>query len=180
VTEEDRVRWNLRHAAAAALSIEAPAHLAHVEQLLPRTGDALDLACGRGAGSVWLAARGLTVTGLDVSPVAIESARSLASRYGLATRCRFDVVDLDDGLPEGPPVDLILSHLFHDPHLATAIVERLRPRGILAIATLSEVGASPGRFRATRGELLDSFAELDTLADDEHRGHASLVGRKRA
>jgi len=104
-------------------------------------------------------------------------ARQLATESGAADRCRFDVFDLDKGLPEGPPVDLLFCHLFRDPGLDHAIVERLAPGGILAMAALSEVGADPGRFRVGPGELREAFGSLDLLVDGEEEGVAWIVAR---
>jgi len=128
-------------------------------------------------GTVWLARRGLDVWGLDVSPVAIAQARDLAARNGVGDRCRFDVVDLDDGLPAGSPVDVILCHKFRDRRLDQAIIERLAPGGLLAIAVLSEVGAAPGPFRAVAGELPAAFADLNLVAAGEAEGYAWLLAR---
>ena len=147
------------------------------EHLFPTAGRALEVACGRGRGAVWLAGRGLDYWGFDISPVAVSLAEDLAERSGVGGRCRFDVVDLDDGLPEGPPVDVVLCHFFRDPRLDRAIIERLAPGGLLAMAVCSEVGAGPGPFRAGRGELRASFAELEVLAEDEQSGEAWLLAR---
>jgi hypothetical protein len=92
-------------------------------------------------------------------------------------RCRFEVVDLDDGLPAGPPVDVVLCHKFRDRRLDDAIIGRLAPGGLLAIAVLSEVGAAPGPFRAAPGELPAAFARLDRIADGEGQGYAWLLAR---
>jgi hypothetical protein len=75
----------------------------------------------------------MNVRGFDVSPVAIGQARDLARRSRVSDRCRFDVVDLDHGLPTGPPVDVIVSHKFWDRRLDRAILGRLAPGGLLAI-----------------------------------------------
>lgn len=152
--EADRRRWDERYAAKGPpplSSVAPPGVFAGHAEVFPAAGRALDLACGQGTGAVWLAARGLQVVGFDVSPVAIGHARELAQRAGVRDRCRFDVVDLDAGLPAGPPVDVILCCKFRDPRLDRAITERLAPGGLLAIAALSEVGASPGPFRALAG-----------------------------
>ena len=127
---------------------------------------------------MWLAARGITYHGVDVSPVAVDLARDLAERHGLAARCRFEVFDLDEGLSPGEPVDLILSYLFFDYRLAGSMIERLQPGGLLAIATLSEVGSGPGPHRAAPGELIRLFGTLDRLAGDEADGYAWLIGQK--
>src|SRR5690606_42016600 len=60
----------------AALPI-SPSTFAHLEGLLPRAGVAMEVACGRGEASVWLALGGLEVWASDVSPVAIQAARRL-------------------------------------------------------------------------------------------------------
>lgn len=144
-------------------------------ELFPHTGSALDLACGRGGASVWMAARGLTVLGVDVSPVAVSAARELAAAAGAAQRCRFEVTDLDDGLPPGDPVDVLMCNRFRDPRLYPAMAARLAPGGLLAISVLSEVGSSGGAFRAARGELRAAFGGLQVVADGEGDGVAWLV-----
>jgi SAM-dependent methyltransferase len=183
LSEDDRRRWDARHAeteTAATVHAMPPPLFAPFEDLFPTRGLALELACGRGQCAVWLARRGMEVYGIDVSPVAIELARDLAARSGVADRCRFDAVDLDAGLPAGPPADLILCHLFRDARLDRSILDRLAIGGLLAIAALSEVGARPGRFRAGSGELRDAFRELELLAHGEGEGHAWLLGRRRS
>jgi 2-polyprenyl-3-methyl-5-hydroxy-6-metoxy-1,4-benzoquinol methylase len=148
--------------------------------VFPTAGHALDLACGQGLGAVWLARRGLDVWGLDVSPVAIGQAQDLARRSGVGDRCQLAVIDLDHGLPVGPPVDVILCHKFRDRRLDRAIVGRLAPGGLLAITALSEVGATPGPFRVAPRELLAAFAELDLIAAGEGQGEAWLLARARS
>lgn len=178
MAETDRARWDERHADRGPGPVDVPAVFAAYQDLFPSTGRALDLACGQGGASVWLARRGLDVLGVDVSPVAIERARKLAADNGVGARCRFEVADLDDGLPPGPPVDVILCHKFRDRRLDAAIVERLAPGGLLAISALSEVGAKPGPFRVTAGELPAAFASLEQITAEEGDGEAWLLARK--
>ncbi len=180
MAEADRQRWDERYATQAPPSVDAvgpPPFLAPHADVLPAAGRALDLACGPGLAAAWLAMRGLRVEGFDVSPVAVARARELARRAGVSDRCRFEVVDFDDGLPAGPSVDVILCHRFRDRRLDHAIIERLAPGGLLAMAVLSEVGAAPGPFRAVAGELPAAFAELDVVAAGEGRGEAWLLAR---
>ena len=156
---------------------ELPVVFAPFAEHFPRSGAALELACGTGSAAVWLAARGLVVWGLDISNVAIDQARERAARHGVWQRCRFSAVDLDDGLPPGRAVDIVLCHRFRDPHLYSAIADRLAPGGVLAICVLSEVGAAPGRFRAAAGELTTAFHRLQPIAADEAAGQAWLLAR---
>jgi SAM-dependent methyltransferase len=182
VTRKDQCRWDARYrsqARPAAGAVEPPGVFAAYANVFPTSGRALDLACGQGLGAVWLARRGLDVWGLDISPVAIGRARNLARRDGVDDRCRFDAADLDDGLPAGPPVDVILCHNFRDRRLDRAIIARLAPGGLLAIAVLSEVGAAPGPFRAAPGELSAAFADLEEIVAGEGEGRAWLLARAR-
>ena len=146
VTEADRIHWDERYAGIGMAPVDAdgPPLFAPYEHLFPSAGRALELACGRGRCAVWLARRGLEVWGVDVSPVAIGLARELADRSGVGGRCRFDPVDLDAGLPDGPPVDLILCYFFRDARLDDQIVKRLAPGGLLAIAALERCRCWPG------------------------------------
>jgi SAM-dependent methyltransferase len=179
---EDRQRWDQRYAGRDLARVDQagmPSIFAACADLLPRAGHALELACGRGHAALWLAARGLQVHAVDISPVAIGQARSLLARSGYAERVRFEVCDLDQGLPAGPPCALLLCHNFRDARLDQPMLQRLAPGGILAIATLSNVGAAhPGSFRARPGELRRAFAALELLAEGERDGKAWLVGRQ--
>ncbi|OBB32614.1 SAM-dependent methyltransferase [Mycolicibacterium peregrinum] len=181
MSQKDRARWDAAYADWEPDRVPALPEVfsGHADQF-PASGSALDIACGTGRAAVWLAQRGLTVSGFDVSTVAITQARATAASHGVADRCRFEVADLDDGLPAGPQVDVVLCHRFRDPGLYPALAARLRPGGLLAICVLSEVGAEVGRFRAAVGELEASFAGLEQLGAAEGDGQAWLVARASA
>jgi SAM-dependent methyltransferase len=188
MSSEDQDRWDRRyldteraeseHAdteCAEAADLEPPAGFRAVVDMLPDVGVALDVACGAGEGSVWLAQRGLDVLGVDVSPVAVDLARRLATSWGVEANCRFVAHDLDLGLPTTSTIDLITCHLFSAPNLDAEILERLALGGTLAIAVLSEVGGETGPFRAKPGELLERFGALDVRHHEELDGRATLV-----
>ena len=177
MSEEDRRRWDERHAEAGIAEVDAGA-FAPIEHLFPVQGRALEIACGRGETAVWLAYRGLDVHAVDISPVAIDLAGELALRSGVSDHLWFEVWDLDDGLPPGPPVDLVVCHMFRVPDLDRPMIDRLAPGGLLAVASLSEVGGEAGRFRARPRELRDAFETLKILAYDEGDGLAYFLGRK--
>src|SRR5260221_10156924 len=67
------------------------------EEKVP-AGRAIDLGCGTGANAVWLAQQGFDVTGVDISPLAIERANARAQAAGVS--CRFLVADLSAPPPE--------------------------------------------------------------------------------
>ena len=181
MSAEDRLRWDGVYAQRGALDldeVDLPTVFTPFEQEFPVGGQALELACGSGRAAVWMARRGLDVVGVDASEVAIGQARERAEHWQAADRCRFEVVDLDQGLPPGPPADVIVCHRFRAPLLNDAVIERLAPGGLLAIALLSEVDAAPGPYRATAGELDSAFATLRVIGSGEGQGIAWLVARK--
>ena len=177
MSARDRLRWDTAYTEGDAEPVVAlPAVFGPVEEVFPRAGVALDIACGTGGAAIWLAQRGLRVHAVDVSAVAIARARRFAEQS--AAPVDFDVVDLDAGLPPGEPVDMLLCHKFRDTALYGSMIARLKAGGLLAICVLSEVDAAPGRFRAVAAELRSAFGDLDVIADGEGGGQAWLVGRR--
>lgn len=80
-------------------------------------GHALDLGCGEGGDALWLAARGWTVTGLDLSPTALARAEAATRATGLADRVRWEVADLADPAtwPGDGPYDLVTACFLQTP-----------------------------------------------------------------
>lgn len=181
MSAQDRLHWDQTYASRGGPdpgTVAVPADFTAFAEEFPTEGTALDIACGRGGGAVWLARRGLQVWGMDVSEVALGQARDLAEHWQVSDRCRFSAADLDDGLPAGPPVDVIVCHRFRAPDLTTAIIDRLKPGCLLAVSVLSEVGAGPGRYRAAPGELVAAYAGLATVAAGEGDGISWLLARR--
>lgn len=181
MSQKDRIRWDDRYMengpAMASDAFPLPLFSSHAHQF-PTHGQALDLACGRGKAAVWFAQRGMNVYGFDISPAAIDHARELAETVGVSDHCHFEVFDLDDGLPETFSVDLLICHNFRNPDLYNDMQARLAPGGLLALVTLSEVQAGPGRFRAKPGELESAFSDLEKICAGEENGRAWLLARK--
>lgn len=76
--------WNARYAERERIWSGRP-NTALVDTVSPlAAGRALDLGCGEGADSIWLAERGWKVTGVDVSTTAIERAQAEASARELS------------------------------------------------------------------------------------------------
>ncbi len=108
--------------------------ITEVEGLTP--GTALDVGCGEGADSVWLAERGWQVTGLDVSGVALDRARGWAAEKGVdVTWVRSGL--LEAGLAEGsfdlvsvfyPPMSRTPDH-----EIESALADLVAPGGTLLV-----------------------------------------------
>jgi SAM-dependent methyltransferase len=83
-------------------------------------GKALDVGCGEGGDAIWLAERGWTVVGLDLSSVALERAAAAAAERGVGERCTWVTGDVTDGsiasgLGTDGGFDLVTSHYVHEP-----------------------------------------------------------------
>jgi SAM-dependent methyltransferase len=91
----------------------------------------LDLGCGSGAVTAWLAARGADVTALDLSPASIECTRNVLETLGLPVRAvcdSFPSASLETGSFDRIAGRYVLHHL--DLRIVgPALAELLRPGG---------------------------------------------------
>jgi 2-heptyl-1-hydroxyquinolin-4(1H)-one methyltransferase len=77
-------------------------------------GDVLDAGCGEAAVSLYLAARGISTVGLDLSPTAITLAREEAAKRGLTSNTSFEVADISAFTSyDGRFGTIVDSTLFH-------------------------------------------------------------------
>ena len=78
--DDAREFWDKRYGAPEYIFGTEPNRFLASQQSLFRPGDrVLDVACGEGRNSVWLASLGCDVLGVDVSPLALEKAERLAT-----------------------------------------------------------------------------------------------------
>lgn len=110
-----------------------------------RAGTALDLGCGEGGDALWLAARGWSVTGVDLSATAIARARDAARNT--AVEATFIAGELDDA--DLGAFDLVTASFLHswDPEfsritLLRAAMRHVAPGGRLLV--VSHLGTAPG------------------------------------
>mgnify|MGYP001215786739 FL=1 len=100
----DRQRWDARYRAGAYAQRHWPsAYLQQLQQddVIPHSGRALDVACGRGRNSLFLVSLGLRVDALDVSAVAIAQAANTAIGQQLRVNWQCsDVLELSHRLPQ--------------------------------------------------------------------------------
>lgn len=101
-------------------------------------GAALDLGCGPGGDTMWLARHGWRVTAVDIAATAVDRVRAVATEAGLSDLVTTERHDLGETFPAGT-FDLISAQYFHTPfHLDRAGVLRtaahvLRPDGLLLV-----------------------------------------------
>jgi SAM-dependent methyltransferase len=115
-----------------------PQLIAEASALAP--GSALDLGCGEGADAIWLAQRGWSVTGVDVSAVALERAAAHAADAG----CLVEWIrqDLADWVPE-QEYDLVSAQFLHSDVMAWQDALRPAATAVRTGGTLLIVGHHP-------------------------------------
>jgi SAM-dependent methyltransferase len=125
-----------------------------VARLDPQPGDRwLDLACGTGAVAELAARAGASVTGLDLAPVLIETARARASAEGLDIDYRVgdcERLELDDASYD--KVSSTCGVMFSPDHEATAgeLARVTAPGGRIALANWTPEGGLGQMFQMMR------------------------------
>ncbi|MDP1850166.1 MAG: methyltransferase domain-containing protein [Solirubrobacteraceae bacterium] len=180
-----RDRWNERYAQPGRRWMpETPSEwlVAH-ERLLHGGGRALDVACGDGRNTLYLAQLGYMVEAIDVSDVAIDALRATVEARGLTMAITVGVVDLErEPLPAGP-YDVIVMTNFLLRDLYEPLQDALTPGGLLVFETLArchvdELGHSFNPdYLVAPGELAQAFARLEVV--DQHEGVAQRSGHAR-
>jgi SAM-dependent methyltransferase len=171
----DQARWDKRYREGhhAALALQPDAWAAMHAPLL-KGGRALDVACGRGRHTLWLARLGYEVDAVDIS---YEGLRGLAKRIeheGLQERVRLIQADLEVWRPEPATYDLILVVRYLNRSLIPSFKEALRPGGLVLYRTFHTDWARPRSefqrgFLLQPGEFLHLFRDWEWLAYEERR-----------
>jgi len=133
----DRDKWNERYREKELLHSTEPSRfladrLSRIIALSPGRL-ALDIACGEGRNSLFLARHGFNVIGLDISDVALVKARRRAAEEGLIID--FRLADLEDYEFEGY-FDLIVNCNFLLRELFPKGVAALTPGGLFLVDTI--------------------------------------------
>ncbi len=135
----DELFWNERYADSDYFYGTEPNGFLE-EQCGILTGPVLSISEGEGRNGVFLATRGLGVTGVDLSSVALEKAQRLAESKGVGIKTI--VADLETFEPDENAYGAVISISAHLPSSVRATLyprlERaLRPGGILLLEAYS-------------------------------------------
>jgi tellurite methyltransferase len=161
--EDDRVKWNDRYRGRGFFLGPQPSQflaerIASVVSLSPGKR-ALDIACGEGRNSIFLARHGFSVTGVDIAETGLEKGRRWARREGLVID--FRCVDLEEGGLTGT-YDLIINFNFLLRRLIPEMIASLSPGGLIVFDTILDSPSAPlphrTEFLLQPGELSRIFA----------------------
>ncbi|EGD54517.1 class I SAM-dependent methyltransferase [Gordonia neofelifaecis] len=154
-----------------------PAVIAEISDLAP--GSAFDLGCGEGADARWLADRGWTVVGADISKVALERAAAADSRETIIW-LPFDVtVDSFDR-----QYDLVTAGYFHiasdDEGTLHKLADAVAPGGTLLVVMhdpegMRAHGRSPDGF-LWPDDMVAMLGDSWTVVTNENRERGIPAG----
>jgi tellurite methyltransferase len=197
MSTSDRDRWNEKYAQRKPVSnveadewlIEACGAIARLSSNEDSAKRAVDLACGLGHNSIWLAQQGWSVDGVDVSAEGLLLASQLAAPVDADVN--WLEADLDDWMPEPDSYDLAVAFRFLDRETVPRVIAAgLRTGGWLIYETFAAGQLErPGShirnpaFTLAPGELPRLFPDFDVVdfrEDDlEDRTVQRMLARRR-
>jgi SAM-dependent methyltransferase len=190
MSKEDLDKWNHRYAED---SYRKNNPVVLLQDWLPKlpVGKALDVACGAGRNSMFLAQAGFNVDAIDISPAGLHKARQQARSQGL--NINWIEHDLDQAFQFDTDYDLIIVMWYVNLALVTRLCDCLAAGGYLLceehlITDQDVIGPNSTNYRVAPGCLREAVLGLDVLlyeesvengSDDERVASARVVGRKR-
>lgn len=144
MSTDDRDRWNRKYAERKTASgLKADEWLVEASGLIDQlsterrsVGRAVDLACGLGHNSIWLAQQGWRVDGVDISDTGLAQAQLRSDQASAVVN--WQQADLDEWIPPPDEYDLAVVFRFLDRETVPRIISTgLRAGGWLIYETFA-------------------------------------------
>jgi len=182
---DDKQRWNEKYLVASMP--KETSEILKVHSNLAHKGRALDIACGMGRNTHYLADNGFEVDAVDFSDYALKQVRDADNIHKIDT-------DLDEYVFQEDHYELIIKVNYLDRKMFPHIIKALKKGGIFIYETFVKTPSGEGYHNPTNPdfhldlqELPKAFSELEIVYYEEKdainlRGEkvriASFVGRK--
>jgi 2-polyprenyl-3-methyl-5-hydroxy-6-metoxy-1,4-benzoquinol methylase len=127
---------------------------------------ALELACGSGRNTIYLAQNGFTVDALDIAKIALDTLDNYAHELGLDNNINTKLVDLDANTFEKESYDLVVMTNFLDRVLITDVKTSLKVGGVFFIETYMQ-DSSNNKPNSNQDYLLKSDELKEIFKDYE-------------
>jgi tellurite methyltransferase len=175
----DREKWDRRYSRESR-ALPAPDEFLVQHRDLLTSGRALDLACGLGANSIFLAEHGYEVDAVDVSFEAISRLREGVRSRGLLVRCI--LADLDYFPLPRTTYDVAAVFYFFSEDLIEGIKDALKHRGLLFYATYNQRHTSVmptfnPAYLIPPDKLAAYFTDFEILVHETSAGDKGNVSR---
>ena len=166
--EKDREKWDSRY--TKDIGGFEPSAILNKFWSLSSVGNALDIACGNGRNSIFLASKGFLVDAVDISTVATNQ---LA---GKDPNINVICTDLDTWVIANSRYDLIVNIRFLDRRLFPMIQDGLKSDGVLIFESFLD--GENGEHCLRENELLRAFESLRIVNYEEKKAaHAGKFDR---
>ena len=176
--ESDQKKWDATYSRIDyARTVAKPLHdfASLLESLLldsEPAPSALDIACGTGQNSLFLAEKGFRVDAMDISPIALN----LFSHEHIArVQVDFDTYRIQENC-----YDLLIDFYFLERRLFPFMISSLKPNGVLMFQSFLETKeplSNPDHTLKSQ-ELLGAFRALRIIHYQETKETVTLVARK--
>jgi len=181
---EDKQKWNEKYKESEISDRVTPIIEKYIEHV--NVGQAIDLACGTGRNTHFLAERGFNVDAVDISDYALSKIKNSSTINKIDT-------DLDKYNITPKKYDLIVNINYLNRRLVSQMKDALKPEGVIIFETFL---IAHGEFKIPtmnldyllrKNELLHSFIGLDIIyyeerIDTNSKGErvkiASIVAKK--
>lgn len=167
MTRCEQEKWQVRYAAltSGGVAPKPPAPwLRRWSRVIPR-GRVVDLGMGLGGNALYLAARGASVLGIDISERAVRALRRTALNRGLGLE--LIVADLDVFPLPGNRFDAVLCFFYLNRPLFPQIRNSLKPGGVFLMEAYVTDPQRPDKdqpgYRLAEKELLTAFGDWKIL-----------------
>lgn len=189
MSKQDRDKWDQRYAEDSYRKNNPVDLLQHWLPGIPE-GKALDVACGAGRNSLFMAQAGYQVDAIDISSQGLRKARLQAESLGLSVN--WIEHDLDQAFCFDTDYDLIVVMWYVNLTLITRLCDCLASGGFLVceehlLTDQDVIGPTSPDYRVAPGSLRAAVSRLDILlyeesiesgADGEQVASARVVGKK--
>ncbi|WP_372683618.1 class I SAM-dependent methyltransferase [Desulfosarcina sp.] len=163
MTDKDRIRWDSRH--LKDIGSTAPSPILMKYGGLATCGNALDIACGNGRNSIYLAAEGFVVDAVDISTVA--TTHLAGKNPNINVIC----ADLDAWDIPRNRYALIANVRFLDRRLFPLIQDGLKTGGVLIFESFMD--GEKDKFCLKQNELLHAFQSMRIVYYEEKKADLS-------
>jgi tellurite methyltransferase len=183
---DERERWNTRYASRVNIDVGEPHPFLREHLTLLPKGRVLELAMGEGHSAIFLAQQSFSVTGVDISHVAVARARHASQAAGVIVDAHR--MDLRTATLPANTYNVVICFYYLQRDLSPQIVNTLRISGMVIYETYAvdqtRYGhpTSPGHLLRPN-ELLEAFRALRirvyrVLVVEGPKAVASLIGEK--
>lgn len=136
MSQQDRQKWDEKYRKKSELLRPRDASV-NIKKFVERStgAKALDLACGAGRNTIYLAKQGYEVDALDIAAIALEALTVEAHREEVTSLVNAQLSDLDSFSPDSESYELIIMMNFLDRALIERVKEGLKREGLFIVET---------------------------------------------